>query len=222
LADRTTGLCGQCAGAERSAAPVAFRKLEAGASQPAKERAVTMTARQAVYIPDDLAGIGTPWGDVVTEVLAASLSAGALCCLSVRLSTASDRPAYVHHRCDEAVYVLNGPVTITVGERRLVDLEAGACVYIPRGLSRSFAADSDGARLLIIQTPADELDSALAAVGQDGGTDRPFQPSARFLQAMSACGIELVLPPERPATQHPMPLATQGDQPTREEPTIPC
>lgn len=186
---------------------------------------MTMTARQAVYIPDDLAGIGTPWGDVVTEVLAAPLSSGALCCLSVRLSTATNRPAYVHHRCDEAVYVLSGPVTITVGERRLAGLELGACVYIPRGLSRSFSTDSAGARLLIVQTPAEELDEVLAALAHDTGLDRagsPFQPSARLIQAMGASGIELIFPPERPATSETTPLATQGGQPTREEPRIPC
>ena len=185
---------------------------------------MTSTARQAVYVPDEMAGIRTPWGDVVTEVLAGPLSAGALCCLSVRLSTASDRPAYLHHRCDEAVFVLSGPVTITVGERRLADLGPGACVYIPRGLSRSFATDSAGVRLLIIQTPGDELDGALAAIAQDGERERgagPVQPSARLLQAMSACGIELLFPPERPAPHHPTSLAAQGRH-TREEPTIPC
>ena len=157
-----------------------------------------MTARQAVYIPNDLGGIGTPWGDVVTEVLAASLSAGALCCLSVRLSTATNRPAYVHHRCDEAVFVLSGPVTITAGERRLAGLDLGACVYIPRGLSRSFSTDSAAARLLIIQTPAEELDEALAVLAcdaHDTGLDRsggPYQPSTRLIQAMGASGIELI------------------------------
>ena len=186
---------------------------------------MSRTARQAVYIPDDFAGICTPWGDVVTGVLAAPLSAGALCCLSVRLSTAVDRPAYVHHRCDEAVYVLSGPVTITVDERRLTGLEPGACVYIPRGSSRSFATDSAGVRLLIIQTPADDLDAVLAAMALDGGMDRSggsYRPSARLLQAMGACGIELVLPPERPATHHSASLATQGCRTTREESSVPC
>lgn len=186
---------------------------------------MTMTARQAVYIPDDLAGFGTPWGDVVTEVLAAPLSAGALCGLSVRLSTAADRPAYVHHRCDEAVFVLSGPVTITVDQRRLTGLERGACVYIPRGLCRSFATDSAGVRLLIIQTPADDLDAVLAAIALDGGIDRSggsYQPSARLVQALGACGIELVVPPERPATDQTTSLETQGSRPTREESTVPC
>ena len=185
---------------------------------------MTMTARQAVYFPDDLAGIRTPWGDVVTEVLAGPLSAGALCCVSVRLSTASDRPAYVHHRCDEAVYVLRGPVTITVGGQRLTDLELGACVYIPRGLSRSFATASAGVRLLIIQTPGDELDAALAVIVDEGSgrSISPRKPSARLVQAMSACGIELMSSPDRPATHHPTLPARQGCHPTREEPTIPC
>jgi len=185
---------------------------------------VTMTARQAVYIPDDLAGFGTPWGDVVTEVLAAPLSAGALCCLSVRLSTTADRPAYVHHRCDEAVYVVSGPVTITVDQRRLTGLQRGACVYIPRGLSRSFTTDSAGVRLLIIQTPADDLDAVLAAIALDGGSDRSgsYQPSARLVQAMGACGIELVVPPDRPATNQTTFLETQGSRLIREEPPVPC
>jgi mannose-6-phosphate isomerase-like protein (cupin superfamily) len=188
---------------------------------------MTAAARQAVYIPDTPAGIGTPWGDVVTEVLAAPLSAGALSCLSVRLSTAGNRPAYVHHHCDEAVYVLNGPVTVTVGERRLAGLEQGACVYIPRGLSRSFVTDSGSARLLIIQTPADELDGVLAAIAQDSAYDtaqdsaydtaqdsvpdrgaRPYRPSAQLIQAVGACGIELIVAPERPAANHTTSLQT--------------
>jgi uncharacterized RmlC-like cupin family protein len=168
---------------------------------------VVTTTRRAVYIPHDLPGIGTPWGDVITEVLAGPLSAGALCCLSVKLCPAANRPAYVHHRCDEAVYVLSGPITVTVGERLLAGLESGACVYIPRGLSRSFATDSASARLLIIQTPAEESDAVLAAIAQDTGRDRcggshqpgSYQPSARLIQAMGACGVELIVQPERPA-----------------------
>lgn len=187
-----------------------------------------MTARQAVHIPDDVPGTVTPWGDVVTEVLAAPLSAGALCCLSVRLSTATNRPAYVHHRCDEAVYVLSGRVTITVGQRQLADQEAGSCVYIPRGLSRSFSTAGAGARLLVIQTPAEDLDEALAALAYDAhdtGLDRsggPYQPSTRLIQAMSASGVELITQPDRPATSETTALVTQGCQPTREETRIPC
>jgi mannose-6-phosphate isomerase-like protein (cupin superfamily) len=190
-----------------------------------------MTARQAVHIPDDVVGTPTPWGDVVTEVLAAPLSAGALCCLSVRLSTATNRPAYVHHRCDEAVYVLSGRVTITVGERRLADLQPGACVYIPRGLSKSFSATGAGARLLIIQTPAEEVDEVLAALAHETREAReisldrfsgPYQPSARLIQAMGAGGIELIAQPERPATGETTSLVPQGCQPTREEPKITC
>lgn len=174
-----------------------------------------MTARQAVHIPDDVPGTATPWGDLVTEVLAAPLSAGALCCLSVRLSTAVNRPAYVHHRCDEAVYVLSGRVTISVGERRLTGLEPGSCVYIPRGLSRSFSTTGAGARLLITLTPAEDLDEALAALAEEAhdahdlGLDRlggAYQPSARLIQAMSASGIELITQPavRRPVRQQPL------------------
>lgn len=149
--------------------------------------------RPAWYAYGDVAGTRTPWGDLVTEVVPATITSGAFRCLDVRVSGELEHPDYVHHRCDEAFYVISGQFSMTIGEQRLADLDAGATVYVPRGLRRSLQSRSRSGRLLVIQTPGDEQDGVLAAPAQ--------QSSGRavsLVQALAAGGIELITHPSPP------------------------
>ncbi|HEV2886483.1 MAG TPA: cupin domain-containing protein [Jatrophihabitans sp.] len=160
-----------------------------------------------------MGGTRTPWGDVVTEVVSATLSSGAFRCLDVQVSGDRAHPDYVHHRCDEAFYVLSGRFRITVGEQRLLDLDAGATVYVPRGLRRSLQATSATGRLLVIQTPGDEQDGVLAAPAQQqSGT------AMSLVQALADGGIELILS-QQSGPIAPSPAGTSHPQPSHSEPS---
>jgi mannose-6-phosphate isomerase-like protein (cupin superfamily) len=62
-------------------------------------------------------------------------------------------PLHVHHREDEAFYVLEGELTMRCGDRTF-RAERGAFVFLPRDVPHSFVVEGDQpARMLTLLTP---------------------------------------------------------------------
>jgi mannose-6-phosphate isomerase-like protein (cupin superfamily) len=61
-------------------------------------------------------------------------------------------PLHVHYREDEGFYVLDGSVTIEVGDAT-VELGAGQHAYGPRDIPHRFTVGPDGARMLWVLAP---------------------------------------------------------------------
>jgi quercetin dioxygenase-like cupin family protein len=64
----------------------------------------------------------------------------------------AEAPLHVHHREDEAFYVLEGSVTIHVGDR-VVEAAAGDLAFGPRDVPHRYTVGPDGCRMLFICTP---------------------------------------------------------------------
>jgi mannose-6-phosphate isomerase-like protein (cupin superfamily) len=62
-------------------------------------------------------------------------------------------PLHVHYREDEGFYVLEGSVTIHVGEQT-VELGPGQHAYGPRDVPHTFTIGPDGARMLWVLAPS--------------------------------------------------------------------
>ena len=63
-------------------------------------------------------------------------------------------PPHVHHGEEEAFYVLEGEVTVLIGDRA-VTAAAGSFAFVPRATVHTFSNHSAGdARLLVIISPA--------------------------------------------------------------------
>ena len=62
-------------------------------------------------------------------------------------------PPHIHHREDEIFYVLEGELTVSVGDRTM-KAAAGTMVFLPRNVPHSFTIESEQARMLILLTPA--------------------------------------------------------------------
>ena len=63
-------------------------------------------------------------------------------------------PYHLHHKEDEAFYLVEGEMTFYVGDER-IKAESGAWVYGPRGLPHGFAVEGMApARMLLLNTPA--------------------------------------------------------------------
>ena len=62
-------------------------------------------------------------------------------------------PLHVHYRDDEGFYVLDGSVTIYVGDAT-VELGPGQHAYGPRDVPHTFTIGPDGARMLWVLTPS--------------------------------------------------------------------
>ncbi len=63
-----------------------------------------------------------------------------------------ESPLHVHHTEDEAFYVLEGSVTVVVGDET-VELAAGGYALGPRDVPHRFTVGPDGARMLWLLTP---------------------------------------------------------------------
>jgi mannose-6-phosphate isomerase-like protein (cupin superfamily) len=96
-------------------------------------------------------------------------------------------PLHVHHREDEAFYVLAGRMTFHLGGRD-VDVGPGSFVLAPRGVPHTFTVEGDEARILQILGP--------------NGTEAAFRELAGqavdpavMAAALAPYGVEIVGPP---------------------------
>jgi mannose-6-phosphate isomerase-like protein (cupin superfamily) len=102
-------------------------------------------------------------------------------------------PLHVHEREDEALYVLEGEVTVRLGDE-LSTAGAGSFVWMPRGVAHSFAnRGTVPVRLLGFAVPGG-IEGLLASVPRDGSRLDPA-----FLAALAdTYGSRVVGPPILP------------------------
>jgi quercetin dioxygenase-like cupin family protein len=107
-------------------------------------------------------------------------------------------PLHVHHRDDETFYVLEGELTLFVGDEQIA-LHEGQAVLAPREVPHVYRVESEQARWLVIGNPAgfeqflrSAAEPAPAAVLPSPG--RPFDPDA-FVVLAGEYGIEILGPP---------------------------
>jgi quercetin dioxygenase-like cupin family protein len=91
----------------------------------------------------------------------------------------AEAPLHVHHREDETFYVLEGSVTLFVGDET-IEAQAGDAAFGPRDVPHRYIVGPDGCRMLFVCTP--------------GGFER-------LVVDMSRPAESLTLPP--PATEEP-------------------
>ncbi len=92
----------------------------------------------------------------------------------------TEPPRHVHHREDEAFYVLEGEITFYIGDETYM-ATPGTFVFAPRGIPHSFVFETDVVRKLVTLTP--------------GGADEHFR-DPRFSEP--ARTLTLPPPPEGP------------------------
>jgi len=109
-------------------------------------------------------------------------------------------PPHIHSREEEAFFILEGEITISVGNERLV-ATAGMFANIPIGSLHSFTNETQKpARMLITIAPAG-LEKMFFEVGQPvapGATSAPPTTKAaidKLLAIAPTYGVEIKLPP---------------------------
>jgi quercetin dioxygenase-like cupin family protein len=91
-------------------------------------------------------------GGMHTWKLLAEDTGGAFYLMEDAMAQGKSTPWHRHPDADETLYILEGEILINVDgqESRLAQ---GGMSFVPRGVPHAFVVVSDGARLLVIQTP---------------------------------------------------------------------
>jgi quercetin dioxygenase-like cupin family protein len=107
-------------------------------------------------------------------------------------------PAHFHHDADETIYVIDGRVSVFLGEEQ-VEADRGAFLFVPKGAVHTWLVHSEHAELFLSLAPAG-LEGFFAEVGF---AVTPGVPTPRALdvdlqdmnQRAEADGVEFVGPP---------------------------
>jgi len=93
-------------------------------------------------------------GDQVRFILTGAQTGGAFFLAEVLVPPGGGPPPHVHEREDETFYLLQGTLTVRVGDQ-VFDASQGDCAHLPRGIVHSFRnTGKENARMLVIATPA--------------------------------------------------------------------
>jgi quercetin dioxygenase-like cupin family protein len=110
----------------------------------------------------------------------------------------SGPPLHLHHNEDETFYVLEGEVTLLVGDDRF-DLGAGDYCFGPRGIAHAYVVRSERARMLVTATPGgvEEVFVSLGApvTGPEPPTDWVMPPMDELVRLFADYGCEILGPP---------------------------
>ncbi len=95
-------------------------------------------------------------------------------------------PPHVHHRSDEAFYVLDGQLEVLVGTERRT-LRTGDLAFVTAGTVHTFASRGPGnCRVLVVMTP--EIDELITALHEAGTTQERDAVWARYHASVVAPG----------------------------------
>jgi quercetin dioxygenase-like cupin family protein len=103
-------------------------------------------------------------------------------------------PLHVHHREDEAFYVMEGAYSVFVGDD-VIDAYPGTWVWGPRGVAHGYQIHSERGRHLSLTMPAGfegffEEVAAIATPSAD-----PRNEMSRLAEVAARYGVELLGPP---------------------------
>jgi quercetin dioxygenase-like cupin family protein len=93
-------------------------------------------------------------GDQIRFILTGEQTGGAFFLGEVSVPPGGGPPLHIHEREDETFYLVEGTLTIQVGDRT-VHASPGDCAHLPRGIAHCFRNTGEGtARMLVTVTPA--------------------------------------------------------------------
>lgn len=125
---------------------------------------------------------------MLAEVKASAAdTAGMYTLLEITAPAGLQSPLHVHYREDEGFYVLDGSVTIEVGEET-VELGPGQHAFGPRDVPHRFTVGPDGARMIWVLTPGG-FDAFVADVSEPAAA--PTVPPAGVVPPEDAAEIVL-------------------------------
>ncbi|MCA1839583.1 MAG: quercetin 2,3-dioxygenase [Actinomycetota bacterium] len=112
-----------------------------------------MQIKQALQAVSAGEGEAWWWFGVLAEVKAtAATTDGQFTVIEVTVAPGYEGVRHVHHNEDEAFWILEGDVTLEIGDE-VIEAHAGDYAFGPRDIPHSFSVRESGARMLFIFTP---------------------------------------------------------------------
>ena len=116
------------------------------------------------------------WFASLAEIKAtASDTDGQLTIVEVTEPPGAQAPLHVHHREDEGFWILDGDVTLHVGDET-IEASAGDFAWGPRGIPHRYTVGPRGCRMLFLLTPAG-FEGLVRDMSEPAG-DRTLPPPA--------------------------------------------
>jgi len=110
----------------------------------------------------------------------------------------SGPPLHVHRNEDETFYVLEGQVTMFVGDER-IDLDAGDYCFGARGIPHAYLVRSERARMLVTISPSGSeqlfVGLGVPVTGAEPPTDAVMPPLDEMVRLFARYGAEILGPP---------------------------
>ncbi len=107
-------------------------------------------------------------------------------------------PRHLHHNEDETFYILEGEVTLFVGDER-IDLHPGDYCFAPRGIAHASIICSESARMLSTISPAGVeqvfVDCGVPVTGDAPPADAVLPPMDEMIRLFAGHGCDIVGPP---------------------------
>ena len=163
-----------------------------------------MTQRRPIYVPPGEGSSVWSLGGRFTVKLDELGGGSRFSVIEAVAFQTTEPPLHVHHREDEAWYVLDGQLTFFV-DGETFRAPAGMFVLAPMGLPHTFTVDLEPTRVLVFAAPAGfeqfALDLGLPASNDVPPADAAMPPPAVLGPVAERYGIEVVGPPRR--VSHP-------------------
>jgi quercetin dioxygenase-like cupin family protein len=141
------------------------------------------------------------WFGALAEIkTTANDTGGQMTIVEVTEPPGMEAPLHVHHRDDEAFWILEGDVTFEVGDQT-IDASAGDFVFGPRDIPHRFTVGDSGCRMLFILVPGGIEDVIRATSEPASSRTLPpppeEEPSAEEIEGLNAVikqhGYELLV-----------------------------
>jgi quercetin dioxygenase-like cupin family protein len=141
-------------------------------------------------------------GAMLTFKATAEQTAGRMWAKELLAPRGMAAPVHRHTREDEAFYVLDGEVSVYVGDD-VVRAGQGDFLWAPRGVPHTFCVESAQARMLVVSTPGG-FDGFFFETGEPAGARTAPPPASEppdldaLVAALDRYGVAVLAPPPAP------------------------
>ena len=104
-----------------------------------------------------------------------------------------ESPWHVHHSEDESFYVIEGAMSVIVGDSRIL-LQTGDFAFGPRGVAHGFRIEGEGPARILLMTTGSDFSDFIAEASVADGTPPAAPDMAALVAAAEAHNITILGP----------------------------